>query len=110
MVYYCGIPNVCERWLEANPHLRFYDPVFDIHHNSPEIYRQIVEGTIQGIHFSFIPSEDEFDLENDYRKIQEKRRETLKETLDVQYQNEVICAVTKLFRQDFKQIFPNQDK
>lgn len=101
MVWSCEIPNVCKRWLDVNPKLKYYSPVFDIYHNNPEIYKRIISGAFGKIHFSFIPTDEELEAEQEYRKIQEKRCKNMGETYEIQYQNEVLTAVREIFKAEY---------
>jgi len=99
MIISCDIPNVAERWLAANPCLKYYDAVFEIYHQSPEYYNKIINS--KNIHFRFLPTEEEFKLEEEYRLKQKKRQEIMNISYEKQYQEEVIKAVAAIFKTDF---------
>lgn len=104
MVWSCEIPNVCERWLKANPNLKYYDAVFNIYHNDYETYQRIVNGE-SNINFRFIPTKKELQDEQAYRSRMESRRKKLGETYEMQYQNEVMSTVDALFNSEFQRNF-----
>lgn len=99
MVGTCDIPNVCDRWLEANPRLKFYDCVFEFHRENPELYRQIANGE-KPVRFRFNPTDEEFKAEEKYHAEVLALRQEKHETEEEQYQREVITAVENLFEQD----------
>lgn len=107
MVEECEIPNVCDRWLEANPRLKFYDCVFEFHRQDPELYQQIANGEVRmeifynkPIRFRFIPTEEKFKAEEKYHAEMLARQKNNNETEEEQYQREVITAVEILLEQD----------
>ncbi|MGN0623186.1 MAG: hypothetical protein ACI4JA_04455 [Oscillospiraceae bacterium] len=101
MVWSCELPNVCERWIEVNPNLKYYDAVFDIYNNNHEMYQKIISSKSK-LHFRFIPTEEELRNEKEYRSRMQDRQERLGETYDKQYQDEVISAVDALFEREFQ--------
>ena len=99
MVMSCDMPNVCDRWLEANPKLKFYDCVFYIRRAAPEEFKRIAESN-GFVHFRFIPTAEEIRAEAKYKEEMSKLRKQNGETEDEQYQREVITAVKNIFKQD----------
>lgn len=101
MVWSCELPNVCERWIEMNPNLKYYDAVFDIYHNNHELYQKIISSKSK-LHFRFIPTEEDLRDEMKYRLEMQERQKKLGETYDKQYQDEVTSAVDALFDREFQ--------
>lgn len=99
MVMSFDIPNVCDRWINANPKIKFYDCVFDIRREAPEQYKMIANST-GFVHFRFIPTAEEIRGEAKYKEEMSKLRQQNGETEDEQYQREVITAVNNIFKQD----------
>lgn len=99
MVMSFDLPNVCDRWINANPKIKFYDCVFDIRREAPEQYEMIANST-GFVHFRFIPTAEEIRAEVKYKEEMSKLRQQNGETEDEQYQREVITAVKNIFKQD----------
>lgn len=99
MVMSFDMPNVCDRWIDANPTIKFYDCVFDIRREAPEQYNMIAESS-GFVHFRFIPTAEEIRAEAKYNEEMSKLRKQNGETEDEQYQREVITAVKNIFKQD----------
>ena len=101
-------PGAPERWVRANPKLRFFDCVFDFMEESPELYEQIRTGQIkmntgQLISFNFYPTEEECAQRRAYfAEIQEKSsRQNSQYTFERFYQNELVDAFRMIFEADF---------
>ena len=56
-------PGAPERWMLANPKLRYFDCVFDVMEENPQLYERIKEGAMasggQVISFNFYPTQQE---------------------------------------------------
>lgn len=101
-------PGSPERWVKANPKLRFYDCVFDFMEESPELYERIKAGQVtlktgQVMSFRFYPTEEECAERRAYFAVlQEKSsRHNSQYTFDRFYQNELIDAFRIVFEEDF---------
>ncbi len=99
MVMSWDFPNVCDRWINENPKIKFYDCVFDIRRNEPECFEMIANST-GFVHFRFIPTPDEIQQEAQYKEEMSNLRQQNNETEEEQYQREVIVAVQNIFKQD----------
>ena len=101
-------PGAPERWMEANPNLRYYDCVYDFMEESPELYEQIKSGKMtmgmgQVISFSFYPTKQDCEDRADYflNLIGKDARQNSQYSFDRFYQNELVDAFRTVFEADF---------
>lgn len=101
-------PGAPERWMKANPRLRFYDCVFDFMEESPELYEQIQRGEFatgigQIVSFHFYPTEEECEARRMYfAELAEKSaKQNSKYSFERFYQNELIEAFRIIFEAEF---------
>lgn len=101
-------PGAPERWVIANPNLRYYDCVFDFMEECPEIYEEIKNGNIstywgQTVSFNFYPTEQEcIERKNYFTDLETKNiKQNSKYTEDRFYQNELVNAFRRVFEMDF---------
>lgn len=94
-------PGTPKRWMESNLNLRFYDCVFDFVEENPELYQKVLES--KTIQFSFYPSkEEQIQRARYFAELKWKSElENTQYSIDRFYQNEVIEAFQKLFREEF---------
>lgn len=104
----CSQPGTPERWIKANPNLRYYDCVFDFMEESPQIYHQIKSGNVstywgQIVSFNFYPTELEcMDRKSYFADLEKKNiNQNSKYTEDRFYQNELVDAFRRVFEMDF---------
>lgn len=95
----CECPGVPESWIELNPNIRYFDCVFDIIEESPELYNQIKIQYLMGnpIHFKFFPLEQEIMARQKY--FEEKRQKYPTRTIEGFYQDELIKTLNMRFSQ-----------
>lgn len=100
MLFSCDFPNVCDRWLDYNPELKFYDCVFQIHRECPVEYKRIASG-IYGLRlrFRFVPSEEDFEREIEYLHRCAKDSLDTGKTEQDYYSDAVIGALDAIFRE-----------
>lgn len=101
-------PGAPERWVKANPKLRFYDCVFDFMEESPHIYELIKTGALKTkwgrvMSFNFYPTEKECKERKAYfAKLAAKNsKQNSQYTYDRFYQNELVDAFRIVFEKDF---------
>ena len=101
-------PGAPERWIEANPKLRYFDCVFDFMKDNPELYETIKNGEISianglVVSFSFYPTKQECDERERYfsEAIAKNCKQNSQYSLDRLYQNELVEAFGKVFENDF---------
>lgn len=97
-------PGAPERWMKANPKLRFYDCVFDFIEECPELYEKIrrgeaVTGWGQMISFRFYPTAKECIARKLYFAGLETKnaKQNSQYSFDRFYQNELIEAFRIIF-------------
>ena len=77
----CEVPGVPDNWLKLNPNIKYFDSVFDIIEENPELYKSIKNEHLRGnpIQFNFFPSKQEMGRTDIFRsKKLQKDRSTLK--------------------------------
>lgn len=101
-------PGAPERWVKANPKLRYFDCVFDFIEECPQLYKTIKKGGLttawgQVISFNFYPTEQECkDRQAYFYKLNKKSIEqNNKYSIDRLYQNELVDAFRLVFEADF---------
>lgn len=101
-------PGAPDRWVDANPKLKYFDCVFDIMDEDPELYASVKQGDFkmtnqQTIQFSFYPTEEEVQARQAYfaQLIADNDAENTQYTIDRFYQNELVEAFRKVFTEDF---------
>lgn len=95
-------PGVPERWMVYNPHLRYFDCVYDFIEKAPELYEQIKNSKI--LHFSFYPDETECRARKEYFDALREKNERLQYSIDRCYQNEVVEAFRLVFNSEFQNL------
>ncbi len=104
-------PGAPERWMLANPRLRYFDCVFEIMEENPELYENIKAGAMttgwgQAISFNFYPTKQECEERREYFKelITKDRMQNSQYSWDRFYQNELINAFSIVFNKDFEDL------
>lgn len=96
-------PGVVKRWLKINPKLLFFDCVFDIMENEPEMYREICRGFTE-IKFSCYPDAALIQARKEY--LEESKRmndnNNFRYSEDRVFQNELHRTLTLVFENDFE--------
>lgn len=103
-----SIPGAVDRWITINPRLRFYDSVFSIKEEAPEIYEKIKNGEVKAfdevcVHFSFYPTVEDCRLQKEYFANIEKRNlmQHCNHSYVRLYQNEIVETFQMVFENDF---------
>lgn len=95
MVKSYDFPNISIKWFQWNPNLKYYDVVFQIHCENFEYYEKIANGDLLPIKFNFVPTEEDFRNEREYKNQITKSGKNEEE----QYQEELIKAVEEIFKE-----------
>lgn len=95
----CEVPGVPESWFTANPKIRYFDCVFLMIEENPELYFKIKKRNMLGsrIGFNFWPSEKEIRDRQAFFK--EKRCQYPNRTEDRLYQDELIETLNLRFNE-----------
>lgn len=98
------VPGVVKRWKQINPQLLFFDCVFDLLEECPEMFRKISWG-ITELKLSCYPDETLVEAKNSYftnakRKIEERN---LRYSDKRVFQDELLRTLTLMFEHDFKE-------
>lgn len=100
-VFMCSysVPGVVDSWIETNPQIKYFDPVFDIIKNNPDIYNKIKAGQYL-IKFRFIPTEEDIEQRKLYfEKINEENKNyNFKYSEERMFQNELLKTLTAVFK------------
>lgn len=100
----CEVPGVPDNWLKLNPNIKYFDSVFDIIEENPELYKSIKNEHLRGnpIQFNFFPSKQEIAERQKY--FEEKRQKYPTRTIDRFYQDELVETLNKRFNQCLEKI------
>lgn len=93
----CEVPGVPDSWLEINPNIKYFDCVYDIIEENPEMYNQIKFGDFNNLkrRFRFFPSVREIIARQEY--FIGKRRKYPTRTDDRLYQDELVETLNMRF-------------
>lgn len=101
-------PGAPDRWMKANPRLRFYDCVFDFIEECPELYEQIRRGEVvtgigEAMSFNFYPTEEECEARRRYfAELAEKSaKQNSGYSFERLYQNELVDTFRIIFEAEF---------
>lgn len=101
-------PGAPERWIVANPKLRFFDCVFDFIEENPELYEVIRSGNLSTndglvISFNFYPTKQECEERKKYfsEAMTKNWKQNSQYSMDRLYQNELVNAFGLVFENDF---------
>lgn len=104
-------PGTPERWMKANPKLRFFDCVFDFIEDNPELYEAIRNekvsiGNGRVVSFNFYPTQKECQEREEYfsKAITKSCKQNSQYSLDRLYQNELVETFRRVFENDFAAI------
>ena len=102
-------PGAPERWMKANPKLRYFDCVFDFMEQNPNIYQLVKKGNFstgwgQTVSFNFYPTEQEcIDRRKYFAELAIKNDKNNSKYSEVRfYQNELVDAFRIVFEDEFK--------
>lgn len=89
---------------KLNPNIKYFDSVFDIIEENPELYKSIKNEHLRGnpIQFNFFPSKQEIAERQKY--FEEKRQKYPTRTIDRFYQDELVETLNKRFNQCLEKI------
>lgn len=97
-----------ERWIEANPKLRYFDCVFDFMVENAELYEAIKNGDLstgwgQILSFNFYPTQQEYEERKEYFKqlLIKDTKQNKQSSIDRLYQNELVDAFRTVFENEF---------
>lgn len=95
----CEVPGVPDNWLKLNPNLNYFNCVYEIIEENPEMYDSIKEGYFNDFRrrFSFLPSIKEIKERQDY--FDKKRRKYPTRTDERFYQDELIETLNMRFNE-----------
>ncbi|MFI3200272.1 MAG: hypothetical protein R3Y54_01930 [Eubacteriales bacterium] len=95
-----SVPGVVDSWLEINPSLRYFDPVFDIMESDYELYKNIKSNKYGKVHFRFYPSLQELQDKKVYFDNLEcnNKNNNLNFSIERFYQDELITTINLLFK------------
>lgn len=100
-----SVPGVVESWLEINPNLRYYDPIFQIVESNPQLYEEITQGKYGGIQFRFKIAPEELLVEVKARRAyfeklnDDNRKHNFQFTEERYFQDELLETLKRLFEQ-----------
>lgn len=95
----CEVPGVPDSWLEINPNINYFDCVYDIIEENPELYNLIKVGGLNNhqSRFRFFPSVRDIMARQDY--FNEKRRKYPTRTDERLYQDELVETLNMRFNE-----------
>ena len=95
----CEVPGVPDSWLELNPNINYFDCVYDIIEENPELYNRIKVGDFSNLQrpFRFIPSISDITARQDY--FNEKRKKYPTRTEERLYQDELVETLNMRFNE-----------
>lgn len=107
------VPGVSDRWLEIDPALKYFDGVFDVVEDDPEMYLRIerrVDEAAPGEcvpHFAFRPTARELLERRAYFETVRAENERLNNRFskDRIFQNELVRALELVLIHDFPELF-----
>lgn len=99
-------PGVDERWKLINPNINYFDVVYDVMKNHPELYQHIKSGD-SAIKFNFYPSEAEvINREKYFKNIKNEDIDNNLRYSETQiFQNEVVMTLKMVIEHDFPELF-----
>ena len=97
------MPGVVDYWLEVNPALKYFDPVFDIMETDNVLFKKICNGEYKVVRFRFIPSEEELKVKKKYLENLDcgNQNNNFRFSEERLFQNELINTLTILFKKEF---------
>lgn len=107
------VPGVSDRWLEIDPALKYFDGVFDVVEDEPELYLQVARRADEAapgervLHFAFQPTAREVLERKAYFEAVQAENEKLNNRFseDRIFQNEVVRALELVMLHDFPELF-----
>jgi hypothetical protein len=94
-----SVPGVVDSWIEINPQIKYFDPVFDIIESDPDVYNRIKTGQ-SFVNFRFIPTEDDIEQRKLYfEKVNEENEKcNFRYSEERMFQNELLETLTAVFK------------
>ena len=77
----CEVPGVPDNWLKLNPNIKYFDSVFDIIEENPELYKSIKNEHLRGNPIQFNFSLQNKKLQKDRSTLKRKDKSILQEQL-----------------------------
>ena len=107
------VPGVSDRWLEIDPVLKYFDGVYDVLEDEPEVYLKVErmkDGAAPGEcvpHFAFQPTAREVLERRAYFEAVRAENEALNNRFSEEriFQNEVVRALELVMVHDFPELF-----
>lgn len=95
-----SVPGVVDSWLEINPSLKYFDPVFDVMESDYELYEKIKANKYCKVHFRFYPSIQELEDKKEYftNLENDNRINNFNFSIERFYQDELIRTINLLFK------------
>lgn len=103
----CEVPGVTDKWIEINPHLKYFDCIYEIIAEEPFMLDRIKYGDLKNISykFKFFPSITEVTEREKY--FEEKRKMYPTRSKDRLYQDELIETLNMRFNECLESIKAN---
>ncbi len=106
-------PGVCDRWLEIDPALKYFDVVFDALEDHPEMFLEVERGVEQAPpgafipHFAFQPTARDVLERRAYFEAVQAENEALNNQFSEEriFQNELVRALELVMLHDFPELF-----
>ncbi|NMA85574.1 MAG: hypothetical protein GX962_17130 [Epulopiscium sp.] len=92
-----SVPGVVDSWMEINPKIKYFDPVFDIIESAPDVYNRIKIGQ-SFVKFRFIPTEDDIEQRKLYFEKINEENELFRYSEARMFQNELLKTLTAVFK------------
>lgn len=95
----CEVPGVPDSWLKLNPNINYYDCIYDIIEENPELYKLIKVENLHNLQrrFRLLPSKREIIARQNY--FNEKRLKYPTRTDEGLYQDELVEALNMRFNE-----------
>lgn len=109
-----SVPGVAERWKEINPKLNYFDAVYDLIEEAPEMYLKIERGEFKvkeelggaTVKFNFHPTAKDLLEQKEYFELIEKENEEQNNRFseDRIFQNEIVRTLELVMKHDFPEL------